>query len=57
MRYIISDNFGDDIEIVRDGTDVNISITGSDVALNAEQFKDFRRAVGYVWTEIEGADK
>lgn len=52
MKYIITDSYGDDIEIVRDESLVTVEVNGRNVTLDLEQFKDFRRAVGYVWTEI-----
>lgn len=57
MRYEIDDKFGETLRIEKSGSDVTVSIgEQADIYFTLEQFKDFRRAVGYVWSEFE-ADK
>lgn len=57
MKYTIEDNNGESIAIQKQGIDVlvTLSLAGgdSDYYLTPEEFKEFRRAVGYVWQEME----
>lgn len=64
MKYTIDGQYGDEVEVNRSGDNVYVTVipTGTEpdvagcVALTVEQFKEFRRAIGYVWTEIEARE-
>ena len=59
MRYEVDDDFGSTSVLEWGGGFVEVTIKAPQGTYNAsfdrEQFKEFRRAIGYVWSEIEAA--
>lgn len=58
MKYLIEDGNGDQISIARSGLGVTVALDVADGSavefyLTSDEFKEFRRAVGYVWQEVE----
>lgn len=58
MKYSVSDNDGDTITLEMQDDDVLIEMeeggTSRRLLMTKDQFKQLRRAIGYVWTELEG---
>lgn len=58
MKYMIEDVSGDEVSLhVVPGNDVHLIFHEPDGAYTSrlftlEQFREFRRAVGYVWQEV-----
>lgn len=58
MKYLIEDENGDQISIARRdvGAIVTLEVSGRSAVefyLTLDEFREFRRAVGYVWQEVE----
>lgn len=58
MRYVIEDENGDSVSLEAGlrGTVLALGVEGAVTAefeFTLDEFKEFRRAVGYVWQEVE----
>jgi hypothetical protein len=53
MRYTIQDENGDSVSLESDGGGAVIRTSGGgQFIFTDDEFKEFRRAVGYVWQEV-----
>jgi hypothetical protein len=58
MRYVIEDENGDQVSVARSGEGVTVALDVSgdgavEYHLTPDEFKEFRRAVDYVWQEVK----
>ena len=55
MKFSVYDRTGDEISLIREGDEVTLIAVENDrsvtLAFGEEEFKQFRRAVGYAWNE------
>ncbi|MFA5387833.1 MAG: hypothetical protein WC322_05645 [Candidatus Paceibacterota bacterium] len=60
MKYSVSDGDGDTLTLEKDFLDDEVTVVVTESGRTAtllftkDEFKQLRRAVGYVWTELEG---
>lgn len=56
MKYTVEDYNGEEVSLSADGTYVHLVSFDEETSLSrlftVEQFKDFRKAVGYIWQEV-----
>lgn len=58
MKYTITTQQVEEVALSVSDDSVVLELDDNNYrVLTFEQFKEFRRAVGYVWQELEGGDK
>lgn len=56
MKYSIVDKIGNSIALELGHNSVAMDTDYYEFELTFDQFRDFRKAIGYVWQEIESKD-
>lgn len=61
MRFSVYDNGGDELSLWNDDGTVTLTVTDGynsiDHAYDKEAFKQLRRAVGYIWEELQRGEE
>lgn len=53
MKYVVYDSDGEDVSVESRDDSVVLHAGGTDHWFTRDEFREFRKAVGYVWQEVE----